>query len=812
MELRQAAQDLVPIPVAGAEAASAPPGKLVAEIFGPNVKLTLPFQTLPAAAVFRRGKALWVLFKSTAPMELSALETVRGAGVSLLSQPQEVAPGVTAMRLAIAEGLLASAAAQGPQWVITVGPGVLDLPGQIPILRQVAEAGPSSVRAILPDAEAIVWIKDPDLGEHLAVVLAQGPAKGVRSAMRFVEFNVLETLQGLALQTTLDDLTVAKAETGVHVSRPAGLLLSMDPVPREGAASTVSDELLPDFAAWAQSPKKDEQKAASALLRASAESAGGLSPERLALARYYVAQNLGAEALGVIRLMVAQDPEADNRAELRLLRSYANLQMRRYQEAVADLNHHKLIGDTHAGIVRGLAHAGLGAWADALKNLQPAERVLARYPQDWQNRVRIALAEAAQATQSEEAERAISALPQDLPKAQAAQVSLLRGRQAERAGDNDAALSAYESAARTQSPPVAIQAEIAAALLKAKLAKIQPQEAIETLERARYRWRGDAVERDSLHQLGLLYVDAGRVREGLEAMQSAVRYFPDDEQTRAIQADMQKAFADLFLLGKGDKLPPIKALGLFYDFKDLTPVGPDGDEMIRKLSDRLVSVDLLDQAAGLLKHQVENRLEGIARAQIAGRLALVQLMARKPEEALATLRTTRQARLPDELIDQRRLLEARALSDLKRADEALELLGDSGTNEALRLRADVLWEAQRWGEAAKSAEDLAGDAWKSGEALSDAARRDVLRAAIAYTLAGEEPALARLRERFGTKMRDGPDARSFTVIAHQADTGATDLRQLVGSVASIDTLEGFLADFRAKYGGPPAPAKDTPSQ
>ena len=74
-------------------------------------------------------------------------------------------------------------------------------------------------------------------------------------------------------------------------------------------------------------------------------------------------------------------------------------------------------------------------------------------------------------------------------------------------------------------------------------------------------------------------------------------------------------------------MPPIDALSLFYDFRELTPVGRRGDEMIRKLADRLVSVDLLDQAAELLQHQVDNRLQGAARAQVAVRLAVIYLMA-----------------------------------------------------------------------------------------------------------------------------------------------------------------------------------------
>ena len=36
------------------------------------------------------------------------------------------------------------------------------------------------------------------------------------------------------------------------------------------------------------------------------------------------------------------------------------------------------------------------------------------------------------------------------------------------------------------------------------------------------------------------------------------------------------AFVDLFLKGKVDAMPPVEALAMFYDFIELTPIGPDG--------------------------------------------------------------------------------------------------------------------------------------------------------------------------------------------------------------------------------------------
>ena len=76
------------------------------------------------------------------------------------------------------------------------------------------------------------------------------------------------------------------------------------------------------------------------------------------------------------------------------------------------------------------------------------------------------------------------------------------------------------------------------------------------------------------------------------------------------------------------------------------------------------SVDLLDQAAELLQYQIDKRLEGAARAQVAARLAMVYLTNRKPDRAIAALRSTRIADLSGELRQQRLLLEGRAQSDV----------------------------------------------------------------------------------------------------------------------------------------------------
>jgi tetratricopeptide (TPR) repeat protein len=221
--------------------------------------------------------------------------------------------------------------------------------------------------------------------------------------------------------------------------------------------------------------------------------------------------------------------------------------------------------------------------------------------------------------------------------------------------------------------------------------------------------------------------------------------------------------------------------------------------MIRKLADRLVSVDLLDQAAELLQHQVDHRLEGAARAQVASKLATIYLMNHKPERALAALQKTRSSDLANELRDHRLLLEARALSELGRHELALELISNIQGREATRLRADILWAGKHWRAAAEQIELLYGQRWRQFSALDETERSDILRAAIGYALSGESISLTRLREKYAVKMAEGPDGRAFDVVSAPIGTGNAEFRDVARRVASIDTLGAFLKDIRLRY-------------
>lgn len=51
---------------------------------------------------------------------------------------------------------------------------------------------------------------------------------------------------------------------------------------------------------------------------------------------------------------------------------------------------------------------------------------------------------------------------------------------------------------------------------------------------------------------------------------------PDLPEALQLQADLAGAFRAMFLDGYADGLQPVQALAMFYDFRELTPIGADG--------------------------------------------------------------------------------------------------------------------------------------------------------------------------------------------------------------------------------------------
>jgi hypothetical protein len=184
---------------------------------------------------------------------------------------------------------------------------------------------------------------------------------------------------------------------------------------------------------------------------------------------------------------------------------------------------------------------------------------------------------------------------------------------------------------------------------------------------------------------------------------------------------------------------------------------------------------------------------------VATRLAVIYLMDRKPDRALAVLRASRTGGLSNDLRDQRLLLESRALSDLTRYDLALEVVADINGRPAERLRADILWAAKRYDEAAEQIELMYGDRYKDFTPLNDDERADIMRAEIGYALSSDALGLGRFRDKYAAKMAATADAHAFQVVSAPLGASGDEFTAVAHAAASTDTLETFLREMKTNY-------------
>ncbi|TNC13739.1 hypothetical protein FF100_13360 [Methylobacterium terricola] len=791
----------------------APAGPVQARMarVGQGLRIAFPFTARPPAALFERGGLATLVFETQAAVGLPALPA--GAPASLAEGPKSEG-AFTILRLRLDPGTLAQlAAGEGQGWDLVLGDGSAPGGDALAPQRSADPAGKPAVAVPLARPGGALWLERD--GERIAVVTARGPrVAGVPKRGRFVEFELLPSRQGVAVLAAADDLAVRPGLNEVSITRPGGLSVSptVAEAPEAGAQSASALMVQPER--W----REDQRGDARARIRAAEAAAAGAerparSAARIDLARVLLANGFSAEAAGVLAFAARQDVALASERPVRLLSAIAALGMGQEARAAGFLTPDgKQAQDPELRLWRGLVDARGRRSAAALAAFKTGLPVIEAYPDDLQLTFYLAAAEAAlDAKDPAFAQRAITAVTPlvegPLPRDRFAYV---KARFSEAIGQDGEARRAYQQLAETAAPPVAVQAILRLVDLGRASGTMTPEVAIDRLERLTLIWHGEA-EAEAFARLGRLYAVAGRWRDAFATARKANRLYPDHPATRGLHDDTVALFSGLFLSDRGDSLGRIEALALFYDFKEFTPVGRQGDEIVRRLADRLVALDLLDAAGDLLQHQVDHRLTGAARASVAARLATVRLMEGEPLKALKVLQNTRLPELPGPIRDARLLLETRALSDLSRTDLALELLDGNASPEAAHLRGDILWGARRWREAGEAHEALLGTRWRDAGPLSDAERNDVMRAAIAYALAEDPLSLDRLRTKYTPKMADSPDARTFGLVVAPNAAGTAAFRSLVRQATSAETLTEFLRAYRTRYPESAAPERPKPS-
>lgn len=752
-----------------------------------------------AAAVYRRDDNYWVLFDSRARLSLGSL-TVAGEGM-VEEVEQTDASEKSMLRLKVPQHLVATATKSGTRWTVRLAPARMTGPLAVPIEVR-GDIDSNKQPAVLVAAKGIgrphVFI-DRMIGDVVHVYPVRKPGLGNRIARNLVDVDIPPSAAGLVLIPRRDDVAMIRNAEGIYIAAPGGLNVSRSLKVTQKSEDTDSGHVFGALADWAGGSAKDFEKTRHKRLRRILT-----APEkdrnkaRLDFARFYIANGMGADALGVLKIIEKQNPKAALDAPFIALRAAGHFLLGHYASAAPGFTHQHLVNDPSVAPWLAAIAAAKGDWVKSYKRIRDTRGIVASFPKWLKTRFQMIGAESALAVKDTDGAKLWldSLRGSHLDRKDADYLKFLSAHALRLEGKPSAAKSIWREV--STSPDRRVRAKAGFALVNAELdtKQIDPKTAIERLEKLSFSWRGDAFEFDLKRRLGDIHADRGDYRASLLRLRQAASHFKDVEGAGAIAQDMRKRFRELFLDGSADKLPPVTALALYEEFRELTPAGKDGDEMIRKLADRLAKVDLLAEAGRLLEHQVKFRLTGEPRSKVGARLALIRMLNREPKKAVEALKLSAVEEMPQALEFQRRYLKVQAFGEMGEIKKALALLEGDVSHEAEMLRLALYWRGANWVEVASAVRRIIPQ--QTVKTLTPKFADLVLRWAIALTMENDTDGLMSLRDRFETAMKETKYAEAFKAIVG-VDIGIVpDFKSLVKKTGNLADFQTFLTSYRDK--------------
>jgi len=341
-----------------------------------------------------------------------------------------------------------------------------------------------------------------------------------------------------------------------------------------------------------------------------------------------------------------------------------------------------------------------------------------------------------------------------------------------------------------------VRAEFELVKIRVAEEEISISEAIEALEGLRYSWRGDQLEYEILMQLANYYRENKDIMSALRAYQYIQLAFNNKVSNFYITSEMARIFNDVFLPGGlGEEMDDFTVVALFYEFKELNPIGEQGDDVILTIAQRLVRLDLLENASDLLRHQINYRLKGEKRVVNADNLAIILMMDKKPHEAIFILDDTDKDNFNFNEHQYRVRLRSKALIQMEKYQEALNYIKDDMSEDAEIIRREAIFQAKNW----KKYADLVGSSFEdtiSQVGSDQAAAQDILRLAISYYMLGMHDQLVVISNGIG----DNNFVLKNTVDLLSTSSGAIDYKNLDKSL-DIDQMQTLLNKYKNQFLG-----------
>lgn len=764
--------------------------------------LRFPFAERMAMAVFVRGHALWVVMGEKVPLSLSDFDALPP---TVIGKPELVAAdGVTVMRIPVDEGVYVNVAREenSHAWAILLTETKRMLARPLDIAIRTDPPAPPHVFISTLEVSAPVAVNDPQVGDELIVAPIFAPGEGVAAERDFVEFTLLATAQGVAVSKKADEVQMAQLRNGLRVSLPQGATLTsgLPEIEPEKAGAALSLATLFPYDAWKADDPENSRKQAQELFQHSVmNEPQAANAARLRLAQLYLSDGRAAEAMALLDGVRRVNPSFYRSSKLAALRGAANFLMARFPDAARDFSASELNNNREVEYWRAMLADLLGAPAQSYDYLSLNADYISKYPPVFRQRLAIVSADRAiGAKEYNAALKIFDTLKEDnLLDPINTYINYLLAMISAATGQEKEAFETWDKLATDYDHPfVRARAEFSRIVWGMDHEKLPKDEAIERLERLRLAWHGDSLELKVLTLLGELYIERKDYINAMRVWNGGVMSFTHTAAAHDMSRKMQEAFITMFNEGIADGLPPLEALALYYEYRNYTPPGKTGNDMIERLADRLVAVDLLEQAAVLLDHQMRYQVEKEDRSRLGVKLATVHLLNHQPQKALKALQDSLYGENSLLLRLQRNRLTAQALVELNQPEKALQVLGQDTSEDADHIRLSVYWRQKDWPRLIEGVEAMLKARPDTSAPITLGESEYLLKLALAYVFQNNSEQLAYLRDYFGPLMEGNPNGQVFDFIAGgDIKLTTTNFDEVL---KNLSDTRSFIENYRAR--------------
>lgn len=774
-----------------------------------SATLRFPFNERIALATFIRNGYLWVVFNKPMAMDLSDFKdlpkTVIGKG--------EVMKGrKNVLRVPVNDLVRASVAREESsfEWVIllTMNPR----PAAVPLKVNINTDPPAPANVFIPSLQMgdPLTLRDPIIGDDLVVTPLFNTGEAIPFTRDFVEFTLLETAQGVVVAKKADSVSVTTLRNGLRISLPQGgatLTPGLPEVDRSISAQALqSVATLFPYSQWKLDQKEPRRKQLRELFRnvVAAPTPSEANDSRMRLAQVYLGEGLAAEAIAELDGINRTDPVYYRTNKLAALRGASNFLMGRNQDAARDFAASELNNNKETDFWRNVLADLLGKPAQ-YDYMEMNPDYISKYPPVM--RQRLAIVASDRAVDSKEYNTAIKVFDtlhpeknedkEDLIAPINSYVSFILAKIAVDTEQLQDGLTSWNKLAEDYGHPfVQARAEFSRVIWQMNHNSLSKQQVIDRLERLRMAWHGDALELKVLTLLGDLYAEQKDYVNAMRIWDDGVNGFPNTPNSIEMAHRMEETFILMFNEGTADTLPAIDALALYYQYKNYAPPGSTGRDMINHLADRLVSIDLLDQASSLLEHQMRYEAEKVQRSQLGAKIATIHLLNHNPKKALQALEDSVYGENPALLRQQRNRLASEALYELGDPDKSWIILGQDDSADAERIRLNIYWDKKDWPNVIHTVEAMLKARKDVSAPITVDESEYVLKLALAYIFQNNTVQLQYLHDYFKPLMANNPnkDVFEFITAADVAPT-PTNFDQII---KNLSATRSFINNYKAR--------------